>query len=94
MGRHVLGLQEIDPTPVTDVGGPGAHPGELSRSEALRVPAGWCVTTAAFRPITAEAPAIADLRRGRATDTAAVCSPLRTAHPRRSPARSGSGESA
>ncbi len=35
-----------------------AHLGELSRIEGIRVPAGFCVTTDAFRRIMAEAPSI------------------------------------
>src|SRR5438445_2989106 len=58
MGRYVLDFQEIDQTQVAIVGGKGAHLGELSRIEGIRVPAGFCVTTAAFRRIMAEAPSI------------------------------------
>src|SRR5215218_854283 len=58
MGRYVLGFQEIDQTQVAVVGGKGAHLGELSRIEGIRVPAGFCVTTDAFRRIVAEAPSI------------------------------------
>src|SRR5215207_6567421 len=58
MGRYVLGFQEIDQTQVAVVGGKGAHLGELSRIEGIRVPAGFCVTTDAFRRILAEAPSI------------------------------------
>src|SRR5207302_3010917 len=43
---------------VAIVGGKGAHLGELSRIEGIRVPAGFCVTTDAFRRIMAEAPSI------------------------------------
>jgi hypothetical protein len=50
MGRYVLDFQEIDQTQVAVVGGKGAHLGELSRIEGLRVPAGFCVTTDAFQP--------------------------------------------
>jgi rifampicin phosphotransferase len=57
---YVLGLEEIDQTQVAVVGGKGAHLGELSRIEGIRVPAGFCVTTGAFRRIMAEAPSIAD----------------------------------
>ena len=39
MGCYVLGFQEIDQTQVAVVGGKGAHLGELSRIEGLRVPA-------------------------------------------------------
>ena len=58
MGSYVLGFQEIDQTQVAIVGGKGAHLGELSRMEGIRVPAGFCVTTDAFRRIIAEAPSI------------------------------------
>src|SRR5437867_9490067 len=60
MGRYVLGFQEIDQTQVAVVGGKGAHLGELSRIEGIRVPAGFCVTTDAFQRIMAEAPSIDD----------------------------------
>ena len=56
--RYVLGFEEIDETQVAVVGGKGAHLGELSRIEGLRVPGGFCVTTDAFRRIMAEAPSI------------------------------------
>src|SRR6202158_2514863 len=58
MGGYVLGFQEIDQTQVAVVGGKGAHLGELSRIDGIRVPAGFCVTTEAFRRIMAEAPSI------------------------------------
>ena len=58
--RYVLGLQEVDQTQVALVGGKGAHLGELSRIEGVRVPAGFCVTTDAFQRIMAEAPSIDD----------------------------------
>src|ERR671930_157309 len=60
MGCYVLGFQEIDQTQVAVVGGKGAHLGGLSRIEGIRVPAGFCVTTDAFRRIMAEAPSIDD----------------------------------
>jgi pyruvate,water dikinase len=60
MGRYVLGFQEIDQTQVAVVGGKGAHLGELSRIEGIRVPPGFCVTTDAFHRIIAEAPSIDD----------------------------------
>src|ERR671938_2159196 len=60
MGCYVLGFQEIDQTQVAIVGGKGAHLGELSRIEGIRVPAGFCVTTDAFQRIMTEAPAIDD----------------------------------
>src|SRR5438094_8089799 len=58
MGSYVLGFQEIDRTQAAIVGGKGAHLGELSRIEGIRVPAGFCVTTDAFRRIMTEAPSI------------------------------------
>jgi rifampicin phosphotransferase len=60
VGSYVLGFQEIDQTQGAVVGGKGAHLGELSRIEDIRVPAGFCVTTDAFRRIMAEAPSIDD----------------------------------
>jgi phosphoenolpyruvate synthase/pyruvate phosphate dikinase len=58
--QYVLDLQEVDEMQVAVVGGKGAHLGELSRIEGIRVPAGFCVTTDAFRRIMAEAPSIDD----------------------------------
>jgi pyruvate,water dikinase len=58
--RYLLGLEEVDKTQVALVGGKGAHLGELSRIEGVRVPSGFCVTTDAFRRIMADAPSIDD----------------------------------
>ncbi len=58
MGCYVLDFREIDHTQVPIVGGKGAHLGELSRIEGIRVPAGFCVTTDAFLRLLAEAPSI------------------------------------
>ena len=60
MGRDVLCLREIDQTQVAVVGGKAAHLGELSRIEGICVPAGFCVTTDAFRQIVKDAPSIDD----------------------------------
>jgi phosphoenolpyruvate synthase/pyruvate phosphate dikinase len=60
MGSYVLDLEEIDQTQIAVVGGKGAHLGELSRIEGIRVPAGFCVTTDAFRRVMADAPSIDD----------------------------------
>ena len=57
---YVLGLGEIDQTQVAAVGGKGAQLGELSRIEGIHVPAGYCVTTDAFRRVMADAPSIDD----------------------------------
>ncbi|MFD0783683.1 rifamycin-inactivating phosphotransferase [Micromonospora azadirachtae] len=58
--QYVLDLQEVDETQIGTVGGKAAHLGELSRIEGVRVPAGFCVTTAAFQRIMAAAPSIGD----------------------------------
>ena len=58
MGRYVSALHEIDRTQVALAGGKAAHLGELSRIEGVRVPAGFCVTTDAFRRIVANAPSM------------------------------------
>ena len=60
VGCYVLGFREIDQTQFAVVGGKGAHLGELSRIEGLRVPPGFCVTTGAFQRIMAEARSIDD----------------------------------
>jgi rifampicin phosphotransferase len=60
MGCHVLDFEDLDQTQVALVGGKGAHLGELSRIEGISVPAGFCVTTDAFRRILAQAPSIDD----------------------------------
>jgi len=58
---YVLDLHDVDETRVAVVGGKGAHLGELSRIDGIHVPAGFCVTTDAFRRIIAAAPSIGDL---------------------------------
>ncbi|MEU4098753.1 rifamycin-inactivating phosphotransferase [Streptomyces sp. NPDC026673] len=58
--RYVLDLREVDETQVAVVGGKGAHLGALSRIEGVSVPAGFCVTTDAFRRIMADLPSIGD----------------------------------
>ena len=58
MGSYVLGFDAVDGTSVALVGGKGAHLGELSRIEGVRVPAGFCVTTEAFRRVMVAAPSI------------------------------------
>ncbi len=60
MGGDVMGLAEIDRTQVALVGGKGAHLGELSRLAGVRVPAGFCVTTHAFRRVVAGASSIGE----------------------------------
>ncbi|GGX60882.1 putative phosphoenolpyruvate synthase [Streptomyces minutiscleroticus] len=53
--QYVWDLQEIDDGQVGAVGGKGANLGRLSRIAGVRVPAGFCVTTDAFRRIMGEA---------------------------------------
>lgn len=49
--RYVLGLEEAGEARAALVGGKGANLGELSRVDGILVPAGFCVTTDAFRRI-------------------------------------------
>jgi phosphoenolpyruvate synthase/pyruvate phosphate dikinase len=60
MSSYVLDFREIDRTQIAIAGGKGAHLGELSRIEGVRVPAGFCVTTDAFERIMAEAPSVGE----------------------------------
>jgi pyruvate,water dikinase len=60
-GKTLLDLDEIDKTQVALAGGKGANLGELARIEGVRVPAGFCVTTDAFRQVMATVPGIGDL---------------------------------
>ena len=48
MDALVLGFDSIDAGSVAAVGGKGANLGELSRVDGVEVPAGFCVTTAAY----------------------------------------------
>ena len=61
MAHYVLDFDEIDRTRIALVGGKGANLGELSRIDDIRVPAGFCVTTDAFRRIMANAQSLGDL---------------------------------
>jgi len=60
VNSYVLNFEEVDRTQITVAGGKGAHLGELTRTEGVNVPPGFCVTTNAFRRIMAEAPSIDD----------------------------------
>ncbi|WP_434509763.1 phosphoenolpyruvate synthase [Desulfitobacterium sp. AusDCA] len=51
MNSYVLGFQEIDKTKLAMVGGKGANLGELSGIDGIQVPAGFCVTTEAYKEI-------------------------------------------
>lgn len=61
MERYVLGLPRVGRADAGTVGGKGANLGELSRLEGIRVPEGFCVTTAASQRIIGSAPAIGGL---------------------------------
>ncbi|MGC7097285.1 rifamycin-inactivating phosphotransferase [Amycolatopsis lurida] len=54
----MLGFEQIDRTNLAEAGGKGAHLGELSRIDGIRVPDGFCVTTDAYRRIIASVPSI------------------------------------
>jgi pyruvate,water dikinase len=54
MTDHVMAFDEIDRRAVALVGGKGAHLGELSRVDGIRVPRGFCVTTRAYREVVAQ----------------------------------------
>ncbi|MFF7645767.1 rifamycin-inactivating phosphotransferase [Streptomyces canus] len=56
--QYVPDLREIDESQVAVVGGKGAHLGSLSRIEGIRVPAGFCVTTDAYRRVVAQSPSL------------------------------------
>jgi rifampicin phosphotransferase len=61
MTSYVFGFEEIDQTKITLVGGKGANLGELSRLDGIRVPAGFCLSTEAFKRIIRQAPALSGL---------------------------------
>ena len=54
MNRYIRWFQEIDKTKSMLAGGKGANLGELSRIEGVRVPAGFCITTEAYKKITGD----------------------------------------
>jgi pyruvate,water dikinase len=59
MGDEVRDLREVDGTEVALVGGKAAGLGELLRIDGVAVPAGFCVTTEAYREVTSAAPDLA-----------------------------------
>ena len=60
MGSDLLDFDEIGRTHVALVGGKAANLGELARIEGVRVPAGFCLTTDAFRRVLAQATSMDD----------------------------------
>ncbi|HEX3031573.1 MAG TPA: phosphoenolpyruvate synthase [Bacillota bacterium] len=61
MSSYVLGFQDIDQTKLMVVGGKGANLGELSMVEGIDVPAGFCISTEAFKRIIVETSSISIL---------------------------------
>ena len=55
MADQLVWFENLSRTDVAIAGGKGANLGELSRLAEVRVPAGVCVTTAAFRRMLAAA---------------------------------------
>ncbi|RKH54003.1 phosphoenolpyruvate synthase [Corallococcus sp. AB050B] len=68
MTAYALGFHEVDRTRIAEVGGKGASLGELSKLEGIRVPEGFCVSTAAFKRVLGEAPGLDRLSRLKAED--------------------------
>ncbi|WP_438496056.1 phosphoenolpyruvate synthase [Paenibacillus sp. IHBB 3054] len=54
MSSMVLGFQEVDNMQLLLVGGKGLHLGELSKIEGIKVPEGFCVTTAGYQKTIAQ----------------------------------------
>lgn len=54
----VRDLAELGRADVARVGGKGAHLGELSRIDGVRVPSGFCITTDAFRRMLRRVPSL------------------------------------
>jgi phosphoenolpyruvate synthase/pyruvate phosphate dikinase len=61
MGTYILGFQEVDQTMAALVGGKGANLGELSLIGGIEVPAGFCVTTDAYKKVTENCRGLSDL---------------------------------
>ncbi len=61
MNPYVLSFQDIDTTKIMVVGGKGANLGEISKVEGIRVPDGFCISTAAFQRVVAERPSVDEL---------------------------------
>src|SRR5690606_30707351 len=58
MPPFVLRFDEVDRAQIALVGGKGAHLGELTRIEGVRVPSGFCVTTEAYQRLVGQSEAI------------------------------------
>ncbi|MCQ6956775.1 phosphoenolpyruvate synthase [Mucilaginibacter aquariorum] len=58
---YVFDFQEIDNSQFMTVGGKGANLGELSRIKGIQVPAGFCITTEAYKKSTENNPELNSL---------------------------------
>ncbi len=58
---YILALQDITLANLAAVGGKGANLGELTQIDGIRVPAGFCITTEAFKQILAQTPSMSEL---------------------------------
>lgn len=83
MQRYVIGLQEIQGSTASQVGGKGANLGELHRLDGIAVPGGFCVTTLAFERVVRAVPSfdhrLDQLERAPARDRALLSAELRDA---------------
>ena len=61
MPLYVLGLEEVDRTKLAVVGGKALGLAEFSRLAGIRVPKGFCVTTAAYARTVAKSPELGPL---------------------------------
>lgn len=57
----VIGLQQLDKTKSSLVGGKGANLGELTKIEGVNVPQGFCISTEAYKRIVHQTPAVIQL---------------------------------
>jgi len=60
MHSSVFTFNEVDKTRLDLVGGKGANLGDLSRIEGIHVPAGFCISTEAFKRVIVESSSIKD----------------------------------
>ncbi|MFG1602989.1 rifamycin-inactivating phosphotransferase [Actinoplanes sp. NPDC049265] len=63
MTEYVLDLTDVGPDQIELAGGKGAHLGELTRIDGVRVPPGFCVTTEAFARVVSPPPGPLDPSR-------------------------------
>ncbi|OQP39787.1 phosphoenolpyruvate synthase [Niastella yeongjuensis] len=61
MTSYVLSFQQVNRTSLMEAGGKGANLGELSGIDGILVPDGFCITTEAYKKVTAANPALNSL---------------------------------